>query len=224
MKSTNYYIHRINRILKEKKNPIEYLLKPVVIKIKTRLGIPMRLRTPGRSLLEKVVLPYYASIARGCRVLFVGCDWYTQHYKKVFRDAEFWTIDPDPSKKRFGARNHIVGYLEELCDYFIPEYFDFIICNGVLGHGLDKLEQADLAFNSCFVCLRQGGKFMVGRDEYEGLVPFEIEEMTSLQRFVSCSFPPLKTWRYSLTPVYAYVFCFYEKPYGPKIQLDLSKT
>lgn len=200
-------------------------LRPVIIGVKTRLDIPVRFHSPGRAVLEKTILPYFAAQPELAKVLFVGCDWYTQHYRHMFKNGEFWTIDPDPEKRRYGAKNHIVGGLENLPQYCEPGFFDLIICNGVLGFGLNQKEAAEQAFANCFDRLRGGGCFMLGRDEVETLVPFSVDHLNSLKRFVPHEFPPLNAWRYSMKPEFNYVFCFFQKPVDPGMRsLDFSQT
>ena len=123
----------------------------ILIMAKTGLGIPVRYSSPARTVLENIIIPYYASHANTSRLLFVGCDWYTKHYRKYFKKCEYWTIDSDPQKKRYGAKNHIVDLLENLDQHFDEEYFDVIICNGVLGFGLNQLKPAEKAFQKWFL-------------------------------------------------------------------------
>jgi len=205
-------LSRGKRLLEKERKRLRQLFRPILIEINTRLGIPIRFHSPGRVVLENTILPYYANSKHGARVLFVGCDWYTAHYRKIFKNSEYWTIDPNPAQKRYGSKHHIVGSIENLKDHFEPEFFDVILCNGVLGFGLNQLEAAERAFNNCFTCLQRGGDFMLGRDEVEMLVPFSIEDMESLRKFVPFVFPPLKTARYTLRPGFNYLFCFFVKP------------
>ena len=63
-------------------------------------------RQPDRTLLETAILAKLAREADVARVLFVGCDWYTKFYHRMFRDKTYWTLDIDPEKRRFGAARH----------------------------------------------------------------------------------------------------------------------
>ena len=107
-----------------------------VILARNALGLPNRMRTPDRDALEQVILPAYAARPDIKAVLFVGCAWYTHHYKSMLPGREYWTIDPDPWKKRFGARRHIVAGLESVDAHIAASRLDLIICNGVFGWGL----------------------------------------------------------------------------------------
>ena len=192
------------------------LLKTWELEIKTRLGIPVRYNSPARIILETIILPNMASQnqnSEGSRVLFVGCDWYTNHYKKeYFKKWDYWTIDPDITKKRYGSKNHVIGHLELLAKYFGPEYFDLIICNGVVGYGLNQLGDVEEALDSCYTCLRVGGKLMLGREDEPGFIPFSNDDVKSLKRFAPYYFSPLATSNYSLKPRHNYNFSFFEKP------------
>lgn len=184
----------------------------VVVNFKTKFGIPARFHSPARAVLENVIIPYYASQGIASRVLFVGCEWYTKHYRKAFKRCEYWTIDLDPQKKTYGARRHIVDSLENLGRYCDQGYLDVIICNGVLGFGLNQKEAAERAFSQCSKCLRPGGVLILGwDDETPPLIPFRIEELQSLRQFVPHYFEPFSGSTYSLKPDYDYRFGFFEK-------------
>ena len=83
------------------------------------LGVGLGLRYGGsffypsedRSILECQILPYYQLSEAHAAILFVGCDWYTQGYVRLFARKAFTTIDPDPAKARYGAGRHIIASL-----------------------------------------------------------------------------------------------------------------
>ena len=179
--------------------------------MKLRLGIPARFRSPARDVLEQFIIPYYASGHTKSRLLFVGSDWYTKHYQRTLRKHEYWTIDPDPHKTQYGAKNHIVDYLENLTHHFDSGYFDTIICNGVLGFGLFDKDPVEKSLNACFSCLRDGGTFVLGWEGSSEVLSFPLEECVSLQRFSSFYFPPLATSNYTTRPQYPYVYSFFQK-------------
>lgn len=194
------------------------------------------LRTDDRYVLEQIIIPYFVSRRDIKSVLFVGCDWYTKHYRKFFRGMEYWTIESDPKKKKYGSRNHVTDLLENLHYYFPSGYFDLIICNGVYGWGLNQKEQCEIAFRNCFACLREGGEFVLGWDslsedspsspapvllkELESLgwhQPVPLEKLEALKAFQHKRLPPLSTWRYPITWQYlgrgpfCHIYDFYLK-------------
>ena len=212
----------------------------VPFRVKDFLGLKTPLHTHSRYVLEQIIIPYFVSREDMKTALFVGCDWYTKHYQKLFRGMEYWTIDPDPKKERYGSRNHVVDLLENMHYYFPSGYFDLIICIGVYGWGLDQKQQCEVALRNCFDCLREGGEFVLGWDdlpednpaspvgqhhpvsseELESLGwhrPVPLEELESLKAFWCQRFAPLATWRYPTTWQYLnrgpflHIYDFYVK-------------
>src|SRR5882724_1053750 len=103
-----------------------------------RLGLTVPLETEDRRVLEQIVIPDLLSDGSVRSVLFVGCDWYTRHYSRtLFSMVDYWTIEPDPARRKYGAKQHVVDVLQQLLQHFLPGKFDLIVCNGVFGYGLD---------------------------------------------------------------------------------------
>ena len=181
--------------------------------VRKRLGLPLVLQTEDRRVLEQIILPEYARDKSWQRVLFVGCDSYTAHYAaQYFPDREFWTLDPDPAQRRFGASRHVIAAFEELSRHFQPCSVDLILCNGVLGWGLDRREQCEAAFDQSFECLVPGGELLLGWNDVPERTPVPLEEMASLGRFERMTFGPLGTWRYLTSTPYRHTFDFYRRP------------
>ena len=67
-----------------------------------------------RQLLETNILMYLRDDPAINRILFVGCEWYTKHYEKFFKSKDYWTLEIDPAKRRYGGRRHIVDSLKIL--------------------------------------------------------------------------------------------------------------
>lgn len=125
-------------------------------------GRPTRRRTTDRQLLENSILPALARRPGVRRVLFVGCARYTQHYESIFAGTEYWTLDPAPARRSWGAQRHIADVLQRVDRHVPPAHFDLIVCNGVLGWGLDDALDADVAFAACRQVLRVGGGLLLG--------------------------------------------------------------
>ena len=49
----------------------------------------------------------------------------------------------------FGAKRHIIGYLRQIGEYFEENSLDAIICNGVLGFGLNDPQEIENSFGKC---------------------------------------------------------------------------
>ena len=109
------------------------------------LRLPMPLRTRDRWVLEQSILPAVVKRASKQTVVFVGCDYYTWHYERLFKGHRYITIDPDPGRARFGGKEHHVDFMGNLPVHLRAGTVDAIICNGVVGFGLDDPEEADHA-------------------------------------------------------------------------------
>jgi len=170
------------------------------------------LDAPDRHLLEKVIIPYLVSQADLKRVLFVGCEWYTKPYESLFKQKEYWTIELDPDNAIYGARNHIVDRVQNLTRYFSNDYFDLIICNGIIGYGVNTLPDMEETFAQCFQCLRAKGILVVGWNDIpeRNIPPFE--NCNSLNQFYSYIFPPISTSKYLTNTHYRHAYNFYIKP------------
>ena len=135
--------------------------------LKSVTGRPVRRRSADRQYLEQEVLPALAGQADVHRVLFVGCARYTRHYEALFARAEYWTIDPVPRRRSLGCTPPYRRPAGAASDRHLPDaYFDLIVCNGVLGWGLDRRDDADAAFAACHAALRPGGTLVVGMERH----------------------------------------------------------
>ena len=195
-----------------KARPASEIVGYGVILARNALGLPNPMRTRDRDTLEKVILAHYAKRPDIERVLFVGCAWYTRHYEKAFADRVYQTIDPDPWKKRFGARRHVVAGLENLAAHIAPGSLDVIICNGVFGWGLDDRVDCERAFAACFEALRPAGELIIGWNDVLEHRPLELASLQALARFRPLTFEPLRCSQYLANPENRHVFNFYAKP------------
>lgn len=176
------------------------------------LHLPTPLHTEDRRILERVIFGYYARRPEVRSILFVGCQWYTRHYERVFfPEHDFWTIEPAEAARKHGARQHVIAPLERLDAFFPERYFDLIVCNGVFGYGLDSPEQCEAAFDHCYTRLADGGQFVLGWDDVPERRPFALEALDSLKRFRTFKFPPLGTERYLTDTSYRHVFGFFAR-------------
>ncbi len=151
------------------------------------------LPTEDRRLLGRVILPYFAERPEFQRILFVGCAWYTRGYESVFRSRDYWTLDADPAKRRWGSRNHVVDSLAAIGSHFEQAALDLIICNGVFGWGLDAKKEVESAFSGCHACLRDGGVLVLGWNDVPAHRPFPLGQCESLRLFSPYYFGPLES-------------------------------
>jgi len=176
------------------------------------LGLSAQLHTEDRRALEHVILPEYARRTDIARILFVGCAAYTQRYGELFGDREYWTIDPVARRCRYGSRHHIVDRLQNLGRHVQPGYFDLIVCNGVLGWGLNAPEDADTAFAACLSHLRAGGELMLGWNNIAPRDRVLPDNIAALRAFDPVMFGPAQTSRWVIKAPNRHVFDFYQKP------------
>jgi hypothetical protein len=156
------------------------------------------LPTTDRLVLEREIFRYYQSQPQIEDVLFVGCDADTAHYEKShFSNKRFVTLEPNPVNREFGATHHVQAVLQDLGQYFPRAAFDLIICNGVIGFGLDEPDDC--------------GQLLVGWNDLPVRVPCPPEHIRSLSRFHRQRFAPLGAWRYRTDTAYRHVFDFYLK-------------
>jgi SAM-dependent methyltransferase len=168
---------------------------------------------PDRALLEQVIFPYFLAKNEFGKILFVGCDWYTKYYEKLCRNKEYWTLEIDPNKRKYGSQRHITDSLSNLSQHFSKNYFDLIICNGVfMVTAMDKREIAEKAFQESFQCLRPGGIFILGWNDTTELRPYYPHESANLARFRPYCFPPLATNQYLTDTHLKHTYNFYQKP------------
>lgn len=174
------------------------------------------LRSEDRRLLEDVIFSHFALRAQFNNILFVGCAWYTAHYSRFFKSRNYWTMDPDPGKKIFGAKQHVVDTLQQLDQYFSPGQLDLIVCNGVFGWGLDRLADCQAAFENCYTCLRDDGEFILGWNNVPDHAPIAVDQIDSLTKFQVRFFPPLAAWCYTAATSNRHTYNFYVKSGNPQ--------
>jgi SAM-dependent methyltransferase len=170
-------------------------------------------KTEDRVLLETVILPYFAASSDVGRILFVGCEWYTKPYERPFAAKEYWTLEIDPAKRRFGAGHHIVDSLRNLDRHVPADYFDVIVCNGVfMKTAIETREEAEPSFEACRNALRPGGWFVLGWNDTDELRPYFPSESPALATFLPTEFPPLRAGEHRTNTSYRHTYTFFRKP------------
>jgi SAM-dependent methyltransferase len=164
-------------------------------------------------LLETVILAELALDREVERILFVGCDWYTQTYGRMFRNKTYWTLDIDPDKRRFGAARHVTGRLRDLRDHAPAAFFDAIVCNGVfMTTAIERFEEAEPSFEACLDCLRPGGWFVLGWNDTDALRPYPPSESPMLRRFAPVPFPRIDAQEILTPTEYRHTYTFFRRP------------
>lgn len=168
--------------------------------------------TPDRLVLENTIVPFYQLSGDHRAIFFVGCDWYTAGYARRFSLKNYATIDPDANRAKFGAANHQIAPMRNLGAAHAPNSLDLIVCNGVIGWGLDDIAEAETSFDAAFAALRPGGHLIVGWNDLPRHLPFAIDSVEALGKFNSLVFPPLSAAQFRVDHALRHIFNFYVKP------------
>ena len=163
-------------------------------------------------ILEQVILPSLASAMAVEKILFVGCAAYTQQYEEIFRDKEYWTIDPKRVKKKYGSKRHIVDSITKIEMYITENYFDVIIMNGVIGFGLNRIADIEQAINACYSTLASQGILLLGWNDTAHRTPTDMQAIHALGKFRPYYFAPLQTCHYRTEGSERHTLSFYQKP------------
>ena len=186
-------------------------VKGAVRRVLMSAGLDFYARTGDRRVLEQVVLPWFAAQPDVGTVLFVGCEWYTRGYRRFFANVEYWTIDIDPRKRRYGARHHIIDSVTNLRDHFSVAALDCIICNGVVGWGLNEGPEIEEAFSACYDCLRSDGHFVLGWNDASEHLSQTLANSEALSCFHPTVFPPLGERMTAPLPPWRHRYAFFRK-------------
>lgn len=178
------------------------------------LGFKPKHQALDRRMLDEIILPRLASNDRFARVFFVGCDWYTEHVEDLFRSRgrSYATIEIDPSRARHGARTHFVAPLKDLGRYAGDGSLDLIVCNGVIGWGLNDPAEIERSLEACAAALAPGGVLLLGWDDVPEKLPMKIADIQAL-RALRPAIPSGFDASVIPTGTYArHTFGFWEKP------------
>jgi SAM-dependent methyltransferase len=115
---------------------------------------------PSRLCLEHEILPWLA--ARFSRILFVGTASYTYHYERLFKPGQYTTIDLQPRVAVWGAHDHIVAPVQDINRHRPEGSFDCVVLNGVLGFGINAVDDMRVALKELHDALRPDGLLLVG--------------------------------------------------------------
>lgn len=118
---------------------------------------------PDRQVMADSYVPALA--AEGGRILWVGCREYTLDDYAALEalGGEVWTTDIDTGAARWGRPGrHRTGDVCQADQLFSDLTFDAVVCNGVLGYGVDTPEQQANALAALAALLRPGGRLLLG--------------------------------------------------------------
>jgi Methyltransferase domain len=128
----------------------------------------MKRRFPDREILLDALFPALgqtSALSNSSKVLWIGCRPYTTLYYDLIeqRGAECWSLDIDPEMQPFGrSGRHVTGDMLELQRIFPANYFDAVLCNGVLGYGVDTPTDQLKAFEAMAAVTKSDGWVLIG--------------------------------------------------------------
>ncbi len=175
---------RSRRGLRRAQKAFEFLYYSTLRFFRGLVGLNTALSTTDRRVLDGVILPALVADPRYRRVIFVGCDWYTQHYEEMFAGRDYWTVEVDPSRARFGAAQHLIAPMAEIGNRFPQASVDLIICNGVIGWGLNDPAEIDASLAVCAKSLRPGGVLLLGWNDIPEKRVVALDSIPALRGFL----------------------------------------
>lgn len=179
-----------------------------------RLGGHWRLRTADRLFLEGEIFPWIVREVKPQAVLDVGCDWYTSSYESLLGVARYDSLDLDPEKSRYASKRrkgqHHLGSLLELHRFVAPASYELVICNGVLGWGVNGREEVEQAAVQMAMCLRSGGWLIVGWNDINERRPQGME-VFERSPWELASFGPSQGHSILTATKSRHTFCFFRK-------------
>jgi hypothetical protein len=129
-----------------------------------------------RAVLTGQILPGVRDEVDGADVLFVGVDWYTAEYPRLFPVGNLVTLDVEHAMARYGSARHVTADVRDLDAHFDVGSLAAIVCNGVLGYGVNSPEDVCRALTAMSRCLRPGGHLVVGWNDIDGRRVSELQQ------------------------------------------------
>lgn len=137
--------------------------RPVRLWVKDILNARRVRRNPGRIALVNEILPAYSLL--GGRILWIGCRRYTREYGSLLsrHGGECWTTDIEIAHAQWGeAGRHFTWDLTQIDTLIASGTFDSLLCNGVLGFGVDTRASQLAALKAMAKVLKPGGRLLLG--------------------------------------------------------------
>jgi hypothetical protein len=171
-----------------------------------------RIKRDDRNILETVIIPYVLAERDPGRVLDIGREEYEHFYNQFFAGRELWTMDIDPERTDFGSKGrHITDSVANVREHFNPDYFGFVLMNGVFGWGLNQKDEIEKALSGIYECLVPDGLLVFGYNKTRELTPVALEDLKALKRFEQVKLPVLRSRSYTCATG-EHTYNFYQKP------------
>jgi hypothetical protein len=135
-------------------------------------------------MLVDVIIPSIIEEVGDADVLFVGVEWYTAEYVALFPAGHLVTVDINPDVARYGSPRHQTVDVRRLTEVSPPHAFAAIVCNGVLGYGVNDADDVLATLVAMRTCLRNGGLLVLGFNDIDGRRPDGLEAAVAGARLV----------------------------------------
>jgi len=151
------------------------------------LGVEFPLKSENRLFLENQIFALlnarFKQQSARARCLFLGTDKRSWHYPKCL-DAELYTMDIDPKKAIYGNRgHHTIGSAGELLQHYAPRSFDAVIANGLIGFGMNQLQDCEALLGSAHAVLKADGLLVLGYNDGAEFVNFKVRDSKNYKLF-----------------------------------------
>jgi hypothetical protein len=167
------------------KNKLKTLLFELSPRLAVTWGVEFPRKSTNRLFLEQDIFEYLDTLLNNesAQCLFIGTDKRSWHYRSRFA-AKFFTIDKDPSKAIYGdVHNHRIGSATELTLQYTREQFDVIIANGLIGFGVDHIDQCEDLFAGLETIMKGSGVLVVGYSNSPSRIDFKLEDVKNYHLF-----------------------------------------
>jgi SAM-dependent methyltransferase len=160
--------------------------------------------------LEDVIVPGMLAKSDVRRVLDIGVAWYTRSYPKLFAGVDYWTVDYDPASARIASPQHHTVSATRIDEVFDADTFDLVVCNGVVGWGLNEPEDVTRALDACATVMRPGAWLVLGWNDMDGRRVPGLDDLLA-RRFRRATFAPIDADHFVTDTPYAHRFDFFVK-------------
>lgn len=127
-------------------------------------------KSRDRVVLQNQIIPAMTVILSqnpDARILWIGCRRYTKKYYGLLEKhgAQCFTLDNDPSVARWGRLGrHITGSVLDLRSLYPSQHFDAVLCNGILGWGVNSDDDQQAALEAMAAVTKPSGWLLLGWD------------------------------------------------------------
>jgi len=171
-------------------------------------GLEPNRKSEDRLILKNIILPAFSDKQIYERILFVGCAQYTKSYDKFFVDQDYWTLDYNPHRAKYGSKNHIIGNVLNLSSHFKEDYFDVIIFNGIFGWGINNKNDCIKTIKELKLILSKKGVLIVGWNNQKPFNLVSFKPILYNNDFKNYFFKPLENIEYT-TNMMSHTYSFF---------------